>query len=151
MTVGVLRYGLTASTVLLAHVAMADCWQMAGGRHGIEVELLQAIATVESNQRADAVHINDDGSRDLGMMQINSMHLPRLARAGITADRLLDDPCLSIDVGAEILAGFVARYGYNWTAVGAYNAGVSSKREAARSRYARRVWREYRRLLDQAG
>jgi soluble lytic murein transglycosylase-like protein len=82
-------------------------------------------------------------------MQINSIHLPRLHAQGITEQRLLDEPCLSVEVGASVLAEFIARHGYNWTAVGAYNAGNSPHRQAARLRYARKVWQRYQ-VLTQA-
>jgi soluble lytic murein transglycosylase-like protein len=114
-----------------------------GGRYAIEPELLRAIADVESGQNPNAMNYNKDGSRDIGLMQINSHHLPRLSAQGITEQRLLGDPCLSVEVGASVLAGFIARYGYNWTAVGAYNAGNSPQRQAARLRYARKVWQRY--------
>ena len=39
-----------------------------------------------------AINRNRDGSHDIGLMQINSMHLPDLARQGITRQRLLDEP-----------------------------------------------------------
>ncbi|MBD9461720.1 MULTISPECIES: transglycosylase SLT domain-containing protein [unclassified Pseudomonas] len=123
--------------------AHAWCWSKAGQLHAIEPELLQAIAEVESGLRSDAIHHNRDGTRDIGLMQINSIHLSRLNAQGITEQRLLDDPCLSVEVGASVLAGFITRYGYNWTAVGAYNAGNSPHRQAARLRYARKVWQRY--------
>lgn len=119
------------------------CWSQAGRQYAIEPQLLQAIADVESGQLSTAINHNKDGSRDIGLMQINSSHLSRLSAKGITEQRLLDEPCLSVEVGASVLAGFVARYGYTWTAVGAYNAGNSPDRQAARLRYARKVWERY--------
>jgi soluble lytic murein transglycosylase-like protein len=129
--------------------AHAWCWSRAGQLHAIEPELLQAIADVESGQRPDAINHNRNGTRDIGLMQINSIHLPRLHAQGITEQRLLDEPCLSVEVGASMLAEFIARHGYNWTAVGAYNAGNSPHRQAARLRYARKVWQRYQ-VLTQA-
>lgn len=123
--------------------AHAWCWSRAGQLHAIEPELLQAIADVESGQRPGAINHNRNGTRDIGLMQINSIHLPRLSARGITEQRLLDEPCLSVEVGASVLAEFIARHGYNWTAVGAYNAGNSPHRQAARLRYARKVWQRY--------
>ena len=128
----------------------AFCWERAGQLHGLEPELLQAIADVESQQRADAMNTNADGSRDIGLMQINSWHLPRLHDQGITEQRLLAEPCLSVEVGASVLAGFISRYGYNWTAVGAYNAGNGPDRQSARLRYAHKVWQRYRVLTRKA-
>lgn len=130
--------------------AQAWCWSRAGQLHAIEPELLQAIAEVESGLRSDAINHNRNGTRDIGLMQINSIHLSRLSAQGITEQRLLDEPCLSVEVGASVLAGFIARYGYNWTAVGAYNAGNTPDRQAARLRYARKVWQRYQ-VIIQAG
>ncbi|MCJ8204780.1 transglycosylase SLT domain-containing protein [Pseudomonas sp. RGM2987] len=123
--------------------AHAWCWSRAGQLHAIEPALLQAIADVESGLKPDAINHNRNGTRDIGLMQINSIHLPRLRARGITEQRLLEEPCLSVEVGASVLAEFIARYGYNWTAVGAYNAGNSPHRQAARLRYARKVWQRY--------
>ncbi|MGJ7515649.1 transglycosylase SLT domain-containing protein [Pseudomonas baetica] len=127
--------------------AHAYCWSRAGEQHSIEPELLRAIADVESGLLSDAINHNKDGTRDIGLMQINSSHLPRLKTQGITEQRLLEEPCLSVEVGASVLAGFIARYGYNWTAVGAYNAGNSPRRQAARLRYARKVWQRYQAFM----
>ncbi|WP_042730843.1 MULTISPECIES: transglycosylase SLT domain-containing protein [Pseudomonas] len=128
--------------------ANAWCWSKAGQLHGIEPELLQAIAEVESGQQPGAINHNRNGTRDIGLMQVNSSHLPRLQRQGITERRLLEEPCLSVEVGASVLAEFIARHGYNWTAVGAYNAGNSPHRQAARLRYARKVWQRYQALTQ---
>ncbi len=48
-----------------------------------------------------------NGTRDIGLMQINSIHLPRLLKLGVTEERLLSEPCLSVEVGASILADFI--------------------------------------------
>ncbi len=82
-------------------------------------------------------------------MQINSRHLPALARFGITEQHLITQPCTSVMVGAWILAGFIRDKGYGWQAVGAYNAGAAPDREARRTRYALAVWRYYGVLLQQ--
>lgn len=140
--------GLVFSLLMGSHQAWASCWEDAARRYDIEPELLQAIAVVESGARTGAMNqSNSDGSRDIGLMQINSMHLPRLAKQGITEERLLAEPCLSVEVGASILADFIQRFGYNWTAVGSYNAGPAPGREALRLRYAEKIWAHYEALV----
>lgn len=138
--------GLVGMTFSAA--AAASCWQESGDRHGVDPLLLFAIAKVESSLNPRAINNNTNGTQDVGLMQINSIHLPTLAKRGITRQRLLDEPCLSIDAGAEILAGFIKRYGYTWRAVGAYNAGGAANREAARKRYVNRVWQHYLQLTQ---
>lgn len=130
--------------------ALAYCWEAAASPYNIEPELLQAIAAVESGNRAQAMNrANRNGTRDIGLMQINSIHLPRLLKQGITEDRLINEPCLSVEVGASILAEFIQRFGYNWTAVGAYNVGTGSgpEREALRMQYAQKIWAYYEELV----
>lgn len=146
------RKGLLVILLMGASEARAYCWAEAARRYDVEPELLQAIAAVESGYRAEAMnYANRNGSRDIGLMQINSIHLPRLLKDGITEQRLLDEPCLSIEVGASILAGFIKQFGYNWTAVGAYNAGAGPgpQREALRLRYAEKIWLRYEALMAQ--
>jgi soluble lytic murein transglycosylase-like protein len=127
-------------------VVAKDCFTLAGERHGIDPLLLVAIAEIESSMDPRALNKNRNGTYDVGLMQINSTHLPRLRKVGITKRQLIDEPCTSIDTGASILAGFIARHGYTWNAVGAYNAGSASSRASERKAYATKVWRAYRRL-----
>ncbi|MCP1509273.1 soluble lytic murein transglycosylase-like protein [Pseudomonas marginalis] len=133
----------------LADTARADCWQSAASRYHVDPLLLYAIAKVESGLNPGARNVNRDGSQDIGLMQINSRHLPALARFGITEQHLLTQPCTSVMVGAWLLAGFIREQGYGWQAVGAYNAGTRPDRQARRSRYALAVWRYYDALQQQ--
>jgi soluble lytic murein transglycosylase-like protein len=118
---------------LLGH---ADCLDEASSYWGVPPLLARAIATHESHMRADAVHRNTDGSRDIGLMQVNSSWLPTLARYGIKESDLFN-ACTNAYVGNWILADNIARLGFNWDAVGAFNAVTPSKREA----YARSIYR----------
>ena len=143
---GCLAFGLL---LLLAPSAHA-CVNWAASRYAVPVELLQAIAQVESSANPRAFNRNVDGTHDIGLMQINSIHLPRLLKQGITEQRLLDEPCLSVEVGASILADFIKQFGYNWTAVGAYNVGpgAGGERDALRLRYAQKIWARYEELMQ---
>lgn len=145
------RAVLLFGVLMSSQQALAFCWEETARRYNIEPELLQAIAAVESGYRPEAINpANRNGTRDIGLMQINSIHLPRLLQSGITEQRLLNEPCLSVEVGASILAEFIQRFGYNWTAVGAYNAGPGTgpQREALRRRYAEKIWAHYEALVQ---
>ena len=131
------RVGLIVSISLIAAIRAHACWEQAAERYGVSSELLYAIARTESGLDPLAVGRNRNGSRDIGLMQINSAWLPRLSALGI-AERDLLNPCTSIHVGAWILAGNVQRLGYTWEAVGAYNAANPTLRRA----YAERVSRQ---------
>ena len=125
------------TVILIAASPAHACWDQAAERYGLSSELLYAIARTESGLDPQAVGHNRNGTRDIGLMQINSAWLQRLQAHGI-AERDLYDPCTSIHVGAWILAGNVQRLGYTWEAVGAYNA----RNPALRRAYAERVYRQ---------
>lgn len=129
--------------------AAVDCWQLAGQHYNIDPVLLYAICLQESSHNASLIHYNNDGSYDIGLMQINSSHLPELRTQGITQKKLLNNTCLSIMVAASLLSDYTKRFGRTWEAVGAYNAGTgtSAKRRAERELYAHRVWVRYQQLL----
>ncbi len=104
----------------------ANCWLAAANATQLPPELLYAIAEVESGFRGDAVARANNGTRSVGVMQVNSVWFPMLAKAGID-ERQLRDPCTNIHVGAWILSREVRRYGYSWEAIGAYYAGPHDK------------------------
>lgn len=112
---------LAIALVLCASLPAQACWDEAAERYQVNSALLYAIARTESGLNPLAVGRNRNGSRDIGLMQINSAWLPTLAAYGIS-ERDLFRPCTSIHVGAWLLARNFERLGYTWEAVGAYNA-----------------------------
>lgn len=133
----------------------AQCWSEASRRSDIPVALLYAVAKVESNLNPRAInrsHLRRTGSYDIGLMQINSTHLPTLARQGILEADLYS-PCTNLLIGAQLLADLFKRYGRTWSAVGAYNASCTQLRgqacTQARTRYAWKVYRQLQRMRGQ--
>lgn len=115
--------------------ASAACWEAAGQRYGVDPLLLQAIAWKESRGWTHAVGPQlPDGNRALGLMQINTIHLPALARFGIGREHLFD-ACISQNVGAWVLADCMSRFGSTWKAVGCYYAGPASRNVRAQAQY----------------
>ena len=55
------------------------CWDDAAQRYQVSSALLYAIARTESGLNPQAVGRNGNGSRDIGLMQINSAWLPPMA------------------------------------------------------------------------
>lgn len=139
-----MRLLVAVSLLWYCQAASAFCWTEAGERYQVDPRLLWAIAKVESNFRLDARNRNRDGSYDIGLMQINSRHLPTLARYGYSERLLQQNGCASVMAAGWVLAGMIRTFGYNWRAVGAYNAGTAAGRDSARDRYARKVWQVYR-------
>ena len=131
----------------------ASCWNEAATRYGVDPALLKAIAWKESRGWTHAVGPTlRDGHQALGLMQINSIHLPQLQKHGIRREHLFD-PCVSQQVGAWILADCIQHTGSTWRALGCYFAGPASQATAAQARYARDVqayYTAYRNQLENA-
>src|SRR5260363_269849 len=102
-------------------LACADCFEGAARYQSVNPQILRAIAWLESRNRADAVHKNNNGSTDYGLMQINSVHLAALSRYGIVPEMLMH-PCVSIYIAAWHLRQKMNRHGNTWQAVGAYHS-----------------------------
>ncbi len=130
-----LTFGLSGTA---AWSASGACFDAAGARYGVSPTLLAAIAWQESGMNPSASHRNANGTSDIGLMQINSSWLPKLARHGVS-ERDLRDPCVNILVGAWILASNLREMGVSIQGLGAYNARDPVKRVA----YARQVLRRY--------
>ena len=135
-----------SSSGMAAEKSGWQCWQDAAEKYSVPVELLYSVARVETNNRASITSKpNNNGTYDIGLMQINSAHLPMLRKYGITKEILLREPCVNLHIGAWIMSMSIARYGYNWRGVGAYNAG----NEYYRKIYARKVMAMYERITKE--
>lgn len=116
--------------------AFSFCFDDAGRYYNINPDLLEAIAYTESRLEQGAINDkNRNGSVDYGLMQINSSWLSKLKNFGITKEDVINDSCINVFVGAWVLAQNFKSHGENWTSVGAYNAGFSSKKEKTRMKY----------------
>lgn len=71
--------------------------------------------------RAHVVNHNPNGTVDVGMAQINSVHFPELAQWGITPAQLMD-PCVATHVAAWHLKRSLLRHGNTWFGVAAYHS-----------------------------
>ena len=89
--------------------------------------VLPSIQAVEGGWPG-AVHGNTDGSADLGLMQVNTLWVPVVARElGLAAAevraRLIDDGCFSIRIAGAILWDYRrARKGDLMLAIGDYHS-----------------------------
>ncbi|ECG8260435.1 lytic transglycosylase [Salmonella bongori] len=129
-----------------------DCFELAGRDANIDPMLLRAVAWQESGLKyritgSNALAGFGEGY-GYGLMQIDSQHLVFLKKYGITKENLINDICLNIYVGAYIMAVAFNKFGENWKAVGAYNAGFkeNSKQQERRTLYARKVHATYQYL-----
>jgi soluble lytic murein transglycosylase-like protein len=98
-----------------------NCVTPAAKFHKVNGKILEAILMVESGSNPQAVGINTNGTTDLGIGQINSIHFEELKKYGIAPANLLS-PCIGTYVAAWHLSKQYARYGNTWFAIGAYHS-----------------------------
>lgn len=120
--------------------ASAFCWNEAAARYRINALVLQSIGRHESGLKATAINRNNNGTVDVGVMQINSIHFAELQSYGI-APHALWEPCTNVMVGAFLLAKSIRKYGNTWEAVGGYHSRTPNLKE----RYALQVYKVFAR------
>ncbi len=98
--------------------------RQAAARHGVDMELLKAVITVESGYKRDAV--SPRGA--MGLMQITPETAARYATPA-DAQHLLD-PRTNVLTGARMLADLIRRFGRIDAALAAWNAGEGAVRRA---------------------
>jgi soluble lytic murein transglycosylase-like protein len=114
-----------AILALFPSAVSAFCFDEAAREYGIPRPLIESIAETESAMNPRALNLNPNRSLDFGLMQVNSFWVQAM---GLKKEKLMGDPCYNVMTGSKILKQCIDRYGYNWEAVGCYNATSSRKR-----------------------
>lgn len=89
--------------------------------HSVNSSILEAIVRHESRGRPETVTKNSNGTVDIGMTGINSIHFPELMRKGVAPGQLTDE-CVSVYVGAWKLSQSMFKFQNSWWAIGAYHS-----------------------------
>lgn len=113
--------GALLAGILGTNACRADCVSDAAAYHRVNDSVVRAILWNESRMKGGAINRNTNGSIDVGIGQINSIHFPELRRRGITPE-MLTEPCIGTYVAAWHYAKQVAELGNTWEAVGAYHS-----------------------------
>lgn len=119
------------------------CWDYAGEKFNVDPWLLFSIAAVESGFTPNIKSKNTNKTYDLGLMQINTIHIPYFEKKGISEKDLQHDSCKGIIAGAYILKQNINKYGYNIDGIGAYH----SRTPALRKKYGKKVIKKYNELV----
>lgn len=113
---------VAAPTALPARLDQdTPCVSTAAQYHSVNPWILKAILYVESQFNPRAVNRNANGTVDVGMAQINSIHFGKLAKFGIAPADLLDG-CKATYVAAWHLANQIRVHGNTWFGVASYHS-----------------------------
>ncbi|MDU4254424.1 lytic transglycosylase domain-containing protein [Pseudomonas sp.] len=114
---------LFAALVLIAPSAFAklpvkplttECLQRVSQSYQIHPDVLLALMIVEGGTVGQNSRANDNGSYDIGLFQINTIHRAALAALGVTEESLRNDGCINAAVAGwhlrrvltpEVMAG----------------------------------------------
>jgi soluble lytic murein transglycosylase-like protein len=97
------------------------CIVPAANYHRVNAQVLRAILVVESGLNPRALAKNANGTLDVGMGQMNSIHFRELGRYGIAPAHLLD-PCVSTYVTAWHLRKVMDQAGNTWEGIARYHS-----------------------------
>lgn len=129
-----------ATTPGWARPVTSECVVAEAGRQ--QLELLKVLAVLKTeNGRVGQFVPNSNGSYDIGPMQVNTIHLPELAKTYGVAERtmatlLAYDGCFNVAVGTWLLRRRTNEAGGDfWYGIGRYH----SKTTAVSTRYILRV------------
>lgn len=111
------------------------CIERAAAHYQAHPDLVRAVLRSEAGT-VGKIRRNPNGSFDMGPMQINSVHLPELAKYGITQAMLTNDECLNIHIGTYILQKKIITTPQFWNGVGKYHSATPE----LNVKYQYRVW-----------
>lgn len=135
-----------------AEVRTRECLLAAAEVHRVPPAMLLILLKVESG-KLGAVSRNDNGTLDIGPMQVNTIWVGKIAAHWRTTPAaaflaLRDNLCANLEGGAWILAQAMAEVRGNfWEGVGIYHSHNPGHKE----HYLRLVLAASRKLQDQAG
>jgi hypothetical protein len=136
------------------NAALLACMLAVARFQALPPRVLPAIQAVEGGWPG-AARPNANGTEDLGVMQVNSLWLPRLARGTGLPEaevrrRLMQDGCFNIAVAGAIMRLHLNAEGGNlMRAIGNYHSRTPGRHEAYQARVlaaATRMYRGQRRL-----
>ena len=120
------------------------CWDYVGQKFNVDPWLLFSIAQTESAFTNGLKSKNSNGSYDLGLMQINTIHLPHFSKHGLNEETLRYDACRNVISAGSLLRQSINKYGYNIDGIGGYHSNTPHLRRA----YGKRVIDNYNQLVN---
>lgn len=95
----------------------------------LPIAALIGILATEGGKPGQALR-NENGSWDMGPYQINTCHVPELARRGIDPLMMLTDARFNVVFAGYLLRTHLDRTGDIWAAIGAYHSRTPIKQAA---------------------
>lgn len=120
------------------------CWDYVGKKFNLDPWLLLSIALTESSFQNGIKSKNSNGSYDLGLMQINTIHKNFFEKRGLSQYELQYDSCKNVIAAGVLLRQSINKYGYNIDGIGGYHSNTPKLRRA----YGNKVIKNYNSLVN---
>lgn len=120
------------------------CWDYVGKKFNLDPWLLLSIALTESSFQNGIKSKNSNGSYDLGLMQINTIHKTFFEKRGLSQYDLQYDSCKNVIAAGFLLRQSINKYGYNIDGIGGYHSNTPKLRRA----YGNKVIKNYNNLVN---
>lgn len=114
-----------------------------GEFYGVNPVILWGIAKTESNFDPNALNINKNGTLDIGLMQINSIHYLKLKKFNYTLFDLYD-PEINVAFGSYVLSRCLKKHGLNLRGINCYNGRTRN------NPYSKKVLRNILKAIEKA-
>lgn len=98
-----------------------DCINLAAIAYHVPATVILSVIKQENGRNGQAVK-NKNGSFDYGVMGVNSIWLPAIAKYGYTKEQIQFNACKNVEVGTWILSQSIAGSETFWNGVGNYNS-----------------------------
>ena|SRR5579862_1286874 len=98
-----------------------DCINRAAILYHIPVPIILSVMKQEGGKNGQAIR-NKNGTIDYGVLQINSIWLPKIAAYGYTRDDIQYNACTNLLVGVWILSQGIAQGKNIWSGIGEYHS-----------------------------
>ena len=121
------------------------CVNHAARHFRIHPAVIHAIIDVEGG-KIGTMSKNTNGTYDMGIMQINTIHLPDIYAAYPTVsswEHVAYQPCTNIAIGTWILSKKIKGAPDLWTGVGHYHSKTKKYKKA----YLKKIYKAYKRII----
>ena len=119
------------------------CISLASEYYNVPLAALLGIMAVERGT-VGKYSKNENGTWDMGPMQINSVWIPEFKKYGITEKMILNNGCLNVFLGAWILSNHYKKSDSIWEAIGNYH----SKHGRLNQKYQNLVYKKIRSIKN---
>ena len=119
-----------------------DCINRAAIAYHVPVPIILSVMKQEGGKNGQAIR-NKNGTIDYGILQINSIWLPKIAAYGYTKEDIQYNACKNMLVGVWIIAQNMASNPSVWKAIANYH----SRTPVYNHRYQKKIYSHYKQIF----